>query len=100
MAVYAFMTHNAHVRFFTIVPILFFVAQFVRAILRQSMARKLLAEDWPKLKVAAVVDVMLFWLWSPIMLVFILSSAFGRTILWRGVRYKLLGPTETIVLGS
>jgi hypothetical protein len=34
------------------------------------------------------------------MLVLILSSAFGSTITWRGIRYKLLGPDETIVLGS
>jgi hypothetical protein len=30
----------------------------------------------------------------------IISSAFGRIIRWRGIRYKLLSPTETIVLGS
>jgi len=83
------------------VPILFFVAQLARAILRQEgMARKLLEEHWPKLKVAAVVDIAFFWLWSPLMLVLILSSAFGRTICWRGIRYKLLGPLETIMLGE
>ena len=83
------------------VPILFFVAQLARAILRQEgMARKLLEEHWPKLKVAAVVDIAFFWLWSPLMLVLILSSAFGRTICWRGIRYKLLSPTQTIVLNK
>jgi len=91
---------NPHILLFTAVPVLFFVAQLARAILRQSMASKVLAEDWPKLKVAAVVDIALFWLWSPLMLLFILSSAFGRTICWRGIRYKLIGPGETVVLGS
>jgi cellulose synthase/poly-beta-1,6-N-acetylglucosamine synthase-like glycosyltransferase len=91
---------NYHLSILVAVPILFFVAQLARAILRQEgMARKLLEEHWPKLKVAAVVDIAFFWLWSPLMLVLILSSAFGRTICWRGIRYKLLSPTETIVLG-
>lgn len=99
LAIYAAVKNNPHVCLFTAVPLLFLIAQFTRAILRQSMARKLLAEDWPKLKVAAIVDITLFWLWSPLMLVLILSSAFGRTITWRGIRYKLLGPAETIVRG-
>jgi hypothetical protein len=34
------------------------------------------------------------------MLVLILSSVFGRTIRWRGIRYKLISKTETIVLGK
>jgi cellulose synthase/poly-beta-1,6-N-acetylglucosamine synthase-like glycosyltransferase len=90
---------NRHLAIFILVPILFFVAQLARAILRQEgMARKLLEEHWPKLKVAAVVDIVFFWLWSPLMLVLILSSAFGRTICWRGIRYKLLSPTRTIVV--
>jgi ceramide glucosyltransferase len=92
---------NYQLSIFVAVPVLFFVAQLARAILRQEgMARKLLEEHWPKLKVAAVVDIAFFWLWSPLMLVLILSSAFGRTIIWRGIRYKLLSPTETIVLNE
>ena len=46
------------------------------------------------------VDIFLFWVWSPLLLIFILSSAFGRTICWRGIRYKLVGPTETKVIGE
>ena len=100
LAIYATVNHNPHVWLFTAVPVLFFTAQFTRAILRQSMARKLFAEDWAKLKVAAIADITLFWFWSLLMLVLILSSVFGRTICWRGIRYKLLGPTKTIVVGS
>jgi ceramide glucosyltransferase len=85
------------------VPILFFVAQFIRAVLRQKTAYKLLnfeqlaTENW---RPAYIADILLFWLWSLLMLVFIISSAFGRTITWRGIRYKLLSPTETIVLNK
>jgi len=99
------------------VPILFFSAQFIRAVLRQKMAGKLLkyerclsavasakAEassiEHRALKAATLADILFFWLWSPLLLLFIISSAFGRTICWRGIRYKLLGPLETIMLGE
>ncbi|MDD5327974.1 MAG: glycosyltransferase family 2 protein [Phycisphaerae bacterium] len=97
------------------VPILFFTAQFIRAILRQKMAYKLLhfeqratpalskveGSNGPRtMRVAGVADILLFWLWSPLLLLLIISSAFGRTITWRGIRYKLLGPTQNIVLSE
>lgn len=100
MAIYAAINHNPHVRLFAFVPVLFFIMQLTRAILRQNMAAKLFEEHWPKLRASAVIDIALFWLWSLLILVLILSSAFGRTIRWRGIRYKLLGPNETIVLKS
>jgi hypothetical protein len=89
LAIYAGITQSHHICLFTAVPVLFFIAQLTRAILRQSMASKLLAEDWPKLKIAAIADITLFWLWSLLMLILILSSVFGRTICWRH-RYKLI----------
>jgi ceramide glucosyltransferase len=99
LAVYAGITQNPHIWLFIAVPVLFFIAQLTRAMLRQSMASKLLADDWPKMKTAAIVDIALFWLWPLLMLVLILSSVFGRTICWRGIRYKLISKTETSVLG-
>jgi hypothetical protein len=80
------------------VPILFFAGGLASAILRQKMISKLLEKDWPNLKLACAADILFFWLWSLLLLLLIISSAFGRTICWRGIRYKLLGPTETIVL--
>ncbi len=85
---------------FTAVPVVFFVCQLIRAILRQRMISKLLKEHLPQMKVAAAADILAFWAWSILLLFFIISSAFGRTIRWRGIPYKLLGPTETIVVGS
>ncbi len=98
LAIYAALIAQKHLLLFTTVPILFFVCQMGRAILRQKMIAKLLKEDVPKMKLASAADILLFWLWSPLMLIFIVSSAFGRTITWRQMRYKLLGPTETIIL--
>jgi hypothetical protein len=52
------------------------------------------------MKAAGAADVLGFWLWSILMLLLIVSSAFGRTICWRGIRYRLLSATETIVVGE
>lgn len=86
------------------VPVVFFTAQLIRAFLRQDMAQKLLtyeqqvtSDEQRAMRAAYLADVLLSWLWSVLMLVFIVSSAFGRTIRWRGIRYKLLSPTETVV---
>jgi hypothetical protein len=82
------------------VPVFFLIEQFSSAILRQKMISKVLQKDWVNLKFACLADVLFFWLWSLLLLFFIISSAFGRTIRWRGIRYKLLGPTETIVVSG
>jgi hypothetical protein len=39
-------------------------------------------------------------LWSLVLFFCIISSAFGRIITWRGVKYKLAGPTEAIRLAA
>ena len=51
------------------------------------------------MRFAMFADILFFWVWSVLMLFLIISSAFGRTIVWRGIHYKLLGPTETVVIG-
>lgn len=98
LAVYAATLGEKNLALYVAVPVVFFAGQLTRAILRQAMIREVLKEDWPKLKLAAAADIFLFWIWSPLLLLLILSSAFGRTIRWRGVEYRLISPTETIVL--
>jgi ceramide glucosyltransferase len=114
LAVYAATIADKNLPLYAAVPILFLTGQFIHAILRQKMADKLLkyepqasnistgrlTAEHRAMKAARAADILLFWLWSLLMLFFIISSAFGRTIRWRGIRYKLLGPTETIVLDS
>jgi hypothetical protein len=107
LAVYAAIIADKNLLFFAAVPILFLTGQFIHAVLRQKMADKLLKYghrasgiEHRAMKAARAVDILFFWIWSLLMLFFIISSAFGRTIRWRGIRYKLLGPTETIVVNS
>lgn len=98
IASYGWKVGAEHLGLYILVPVLFFAGSLARAILRQRMIGKLLVKDLPKMKMAMAADLLLFWLWSLLLLLMILSSAFGRTICWRGIRYKLLGPTKTVVV--
>jgi len=100
LALYAAAIGEKNLTLFAAVPILFFVSQVGRAVLRQKMICKLLKEDRHKMRFACAADILACWIWSLLLLFLIISAAFGRTICWRGVRYKLLGPTKTIVLGG
>jgi cellulose synthase/poly-beta-1,6-N-acetylglucosamine synthase-like glycosyltransferase len=100
LAIFAWKLNSQYAVLYTIVPIIFFTSQFMRAILRQHMISRLLEKDVPRLKKAMAADIIFFWLWSLILVVLIGSSAFGSTICWRGIRYKMVGPTETIILDS
>ncbi len=100
LAGYAAAAHAEHILLYAAVPALFFVGQVLRAMLRQLMAMQILSEYGPQLWRAAAADVLGCWLWSALLLLFILSSAFGQTIRWRGIRYRLVGPTQTEVLSN
>ena len=100
LALYAAAIGEKNLTLFAAVPISFFVSEVGRAVLRQKMISKLLKYDWPKMRAACAADILACWIWSLLLLFFIISASFGRTICWRGVRYKLLGPTKTIVLSG
>jgi cellulose synthase/poly-beta-1,6-N-acetylglucosamine synthase-like glycosyltransferase len=100
LAGYAAAVHAEHILLYAAVPAIFFAGQVLRAMLRQLLAVQILSEYGPQLWRAAAADVLGCWLWSALLFFFILSSAFGQTIRWRGIRYRLAGPTQTDVLGS
>jgi len=80
------------------VPVVFFAGQLCRVILRQSMIARILHRHAGRMKTAKLADLLGFWFWSLLLLAFIIASAFGRTIRWRGTRYRLISPTETEIL--
>lgn len=80
------------------ITITFFGCEFIRAILRQKMALTLLMEERKKLIFSAASDIVLCWLWTIVAFVLMISSAFGRTICWRGLKYKLTSPSNTTIL--
>lgn len=98
LAVYAGSTNQSNMKLYISLPVLFFVGQIVRAALRQRMIVKLLPHEAKNLKAAIVTDILGNCLWSWLLFFCILSSAFGRTITWRGIRYRLIGPTEVKII--
>jgi len=97
-ALYAGATHAEMTALYAAVPIVFFMGQLTRAVLRQLAMAKALSEHLARLLPAAVADVFGCWLWSILLLLLLLSSAVGRTIRWRGIRYQLVGPTHIRIL--
>lgn len=98
VTVYAATVGAEHAWFFALVPVVSVAGQLLRGILRQSMMARLLKNDIHNLRPAILADVLGFWFWSLLLLIFIISSAFGRTIRWRGIRYRLISPSQTQVL--
>jgi cellulose synthase/poly-beta-1,6-N-acetylglucosamine synthase-like glycosyltransferase len=94
----AFAVNDHRSFFYAAVACTFLLGQFSRAVLRQRMAYVLFPADRKKLGFAAVVDILFFWLWSILLLILIISTAFSTTIKWRGVKYKMLSPTKTQVI--
>jgi len=76
----------------------FFSAQAGQAWIRQGMIGHLFPDEVEAMKKARFADICFFWIWSFILTGSILASAVGRTICWRGIRYRLLGPTEVAIL--
>jgi ceramide glucosyltransferase len=100
LAGWAAAVHSQHIILYAAVPTVFFAGQLIRALLRQLAAVTILSEYAPQLWWAAIADIAAGWVWSPLLLLLILSSAFGRTIRWRGIRYRLVSPSQTEVLSE
>ncbi len=99
-ALYTAAVHGEHLVLYAAVASVFFAGQVTRALLRQLAMAKVLREHLSQLLPAAVADVFGCCLWSVVLLVLMLSSAVGRTIRWRGIRYRLVSPTEVQILGD
>jgi cellulose synthase/poly-beta-1,6-N-acetylglucosamine synthase-like glycosyltransferase len=97
VAVSAYYVANAHWKLFAAVPITFFISHLFRSLLRQRLIFKLLPNQAGAMKIARVVDIAAGWLLSLALLAIIISSAFGRRVRWRGITYKVISPTKTIV---
>ena len=98
VAVYAASVHADHFLLCAAIPLIFLAGQIIRAVLRQLIAGQVLSAHQAKLLPAALADILGCWLWSVVLFLSLLSSAFGRTIRWRGIRYRLISPTRTLIL--
>jgi cellulose synthase/poly-beta-1,6-N-acetylglucosamine synthase-like glycosyltransferase len=97
-AMTAWQVGHRNAVFFTIAAIVIFLNQAIRTVLRQWMiAHFLLVKDRKALLPAAIADITLFWIWGILLLVLILSSTFGKTIRWRGIRYYIKSPLDIVI---
>jgi hypothetical protein len=97
---YAAAVHGEHLVLSAAVALVFLAGLLFRAVLRQITAAKTLTEHLPQLLPAAIADVFGCWFWSFVLFVLMLSSAVGRTIRWRGIRYRLVSPTQIRILNG
>ncbi|MBP8605666.1 MAG: glycosyltransferase [Phycisphaerae bacterium] len=98
-AVWAVRMDYPHSGLVIALPAVFLACQLLRAILRQRLIAKLLPADKERLRIARWADILFFWLWSILLLAVILSSAIGRTLVWRNIRYRIESPVCVHILG-
>jgi cellulose synthase/poly-beta-1,6-N-acetylglucosamine synthase-like glycosyltransferase len=100
LAIWAYRTGYHNVNLCIALPVVFGGCQFGRAVLRQILLAKLLAKDRAKMKVVRYADILFFWFFTVVLLLIILSSAVGRTLTWRNIKYKLHSPTDIEILSG
>jgi cellulose synthase/poly-beta-1,6-N-acetylglucosamine synthase-like glycosyltransferase len=94
-AMAAWQSGHKNAMFFALASVFIFLNQALRAVLRQWMVSSfLLVKNKKALLPAAIADIALFWVWGVLLLALIISSAFGKTILWRGIRYRIKSPLD------
>jgi hypothetical protein len=85
---------------FFMVGAAFGACQVCRTVVRQELAARLLPKERSAMRAARWADWLGFWAWGILMLAVIIASAGGRTIVWRGIRYRIKGPTKIEVLAQ
>jgi cellulose synthase/poly-beta-1,6-N-acetylglucosamine synthase-like glycosyltransferase len=98
LAVWARQTGYPYANLCLALPLVFAGCQFGRAVLRQVLIANLLPKDWPNMKIVRYADIFFFWVFMLILLGIILSSAVGRTLTWRNIKYKLNSPTDIEII--
>lgn len=88
-----------HGWYWPVITALVACSQIYGAFLRQFTAARLLEVPGSRLLPSAAADIACFWLVPALMLIMIMSSAAGRTIRWRGIRYKMVSAEQTEILG-
>jgi len=100
LMVYAIVVRPAFWLEYAAVGIVFLTCQILRAVIRQEMAFYLLEKDRDALRLARWADWLGFWAWDCLMLAVIAASAFGNTITWRNIRYRIHGTTDIEIIND
>lgn len=90
-----------------IAPLVFIALMFIlgagKALLRLRAVRLIFGERFPRgfsLVVTYAAQLTLWLVSAPLFAYNALAAACSRRILWRGIRYELKSPTETIIIGK
>lgn len=75
-----------------------FIMQFSRMVIRQKLIAQLLPQYKDAFRPVRNMDRYFFWFWSMLLFCIVLSSAFGRTITWRNIRYRLQSPGDVRII--
>lgn len=97
VAIVGFAADSKNAPFYAIAAGSILGFQWMRAVLRQWMIMRLLNKDAKTLRMAMLADILLFWLWGIVFLILIVSSIFGKTICWRGIRYRINNPLDVVI---
>jgi len=98
-AVYAVSADIPPSALYIAVPCVFLLAQLGQALIRGRMIARVLPDDTARLRPSFIADILGCWITSTLLFIFIFISGFGYTIRWRGIHYKLLGPTDVRIKG-
>jgi cellulose synthase/poly-beta-1,6-N-acetylglucosamine synthase-like glycosyltransferase len=96
----AWRNHAPHLWLLIALPTVFLLDHMLLAALRQHLIALLLPDDRKLLRAAKWADILGAWFFSIVLFVIICSSAMGRRIKWRGIEYRLVGPTQTVILNA
>jgi hypothetical protein len=99
LAIWAMATRPAFWWVSAVAGVMFLGCQVCRTLLRQELVVRLLPNDRDAMRTARWADWLGFWAWGLLMLAVIVSSAWGRTIAWRGIRYRIKAPLKIEVIG-
>lgn len=81
--------HSEHTFFVAIMPAGLLAVFMAKAIIRQIMIRKILPEDRLRMVPGALTDILLGPVVAVIALLYLIASACTRTVVWRGIQYRL-----------
>jgi ceramide glucosyltransferase len=100
-SIYGFINRNAFQHYEHLNQILMFLSLYLISMLRGYMlvrgGQALLPDHRPAIKTATFwATVGMPWCYF-VNLLALLGSAFGRTIVWRGIAYHMVSPTHTVV---
>ena len=95
--IYAFNNGNRYPWLYAALPIIVYITGVIRGAARQHTAMSILSQWKEQLKKPAFIDTYLQPIWSGVLLLIILSTAFSKSVVWRNKKYTINSIDETII---